>query len=149
MKLPSRLWRGIKNGLRLVGFSFASLLLPTHGKRILFIASLYCYIARLDSLRDEALEKLNAATSLAKYGTALRFPAAVRDMVWGDVNVQSVLTMDVLNNEVTLKRAQEIAENVVAISPKWVRYRNRRAMVEDVRELIQNTTNLFQEAHAV
>lgn len=131
-----------KEGIRNVGLVLTSVVLTQHGKRLLFIASLYCYIARLDALRDDALEKLNEAMSLAKHGSALRLPAAARDVVWGDVNVQSVVSMDDFDKPISARRSMEIAENVVALSPRWLRYGNKGDMIADVITLIRKTTNL-------
>lgn len=138
---------GVKNGVRLTSFFIASLLLPEHAKRLIFIASLYCYIAKLDAMHEEALRKLNHAIGLARYSEALRLPAAMRNTVWSEIDVRSVLDMDVFENEISKPEAEEIAEKVVAMSPRWIRYRNRRTMVGDVKELIQRTTHFFREAH--
>lgn len=142
MKFLARFITAFKEGVRKSGLVLASVMLSQHGKRLLFIASLYCYIARLDALRDDALEKLNEAMSLAKTGSALRLPAAARDVVWGDVNVQEVINMDDFNKQISAKRSLEIAERVVSITPRWLRYRSKSEMMTDVITLIRKTTNL-------
>jgi hypothetical protein len=145
MNFLHRVTQGLKAKAKAFGLILVSLMLPAHGKKLIFIGSLYCYVARLDALGDEALEKLNTALSLAKHGSALRLPAAAREVVWGDANVREVLNMDMLEHEVSLREAQQIAEKVVEMSPRWVRYRNRKAMIADVRELICGATGLSGE----
>jgi hypothetical protein len=146
MNYLTRVFGGIKDGFRSIGFMLVSALLPMHGKRLIFITSLYCYVARLDELQDEALNRLNQAMYLAKNGHALRFPAAVSGVVWNGIGIQSVLSMDVLNNDASPLKTLEIAERVVALSPSWLRYSSRNKMVRDVRALINNTTGLAQAA---
>lgn len=71
-------------------------LISGHGKRAMFITSLYFELSPLKGgqfhepdrdkdilrLHDGALERLNAVMDVAKSATALRFPAVFRSLVW-------------------------------------------------------------------
>lgn len=123
-----------------------SVVISQHGKRLIFIASLYCYITRLDSLRDEALDKLNQAMSLARTGKALRLGAAVRNSVWSDVDIQSIIDENILHHDIPDVVATRISKQIVSRSPAWIRYRRTDDMVQDIKKLIDKSTMLTARA---
>jgi hypothetical protein len=135
--------QGMRRAGRWLLFGTLSILFSQHVKRILFITSLYCYVARIEGLREEALEKLDRAMGLSKGGyEALRFPAAMRNMVWDGVDLQSAIDADILNHPVTDVRARKISLAVVKMTPRWIRYRSGEAMMEDVERLIDRSTHM-------
>ena len=107
-----------------------------HGKRIIFVTSLYFKVVRIERLKTDAIAKLNTIMQLATSEDALRLPAALRGMVWRFSELPEALNEEILDTEVSMEEALELSEKVVAASPVWVRY-GRDDMVKDVLDLIR------------
>jgi hypothetical protein len=127
--------------LQQIFFGSMSALMSNHVKRMIFITSLYCYVERLDSLREEALVKLNRAMPMARSGNALRFPAAMRNIVWGDTQVESVLDHHLLKEDIPDQLVALKAEEIVNLTPRWIRY-PRNSMIRDTQLLIKRGSYL-------
>lgn len=118
-----------------------SKLLPKHGKRIIFISSLYVQVSQLERLKADVMSKLNAVMNLAHREEALQFPAAISQMVWRDSPIGNVLTQELLDQNVDDVKVREVSQRVVELAPKWVRY-GTSDMLDDVRSLIRNGRDL-------
>lgn len=117
-----------------------------HGKRILFITSLYFQVVRIERMKAEIITKLNEVMGLTSNEDALRFPAKIRGVVWSNTDLTAALSEEVLDKDISEDRAREISEHVVDIAPKWVRYGRRADMVTDVMTLIQSGRQLAAAA---
>ena len=113
----------------------------------MFVTSLYSRIVRLDTLKAEAIEKLNDVMHLATNNNALALPALTNNMIWKDANLQSVLNEAVLRDEIPEAKAKEISEQVVDMAPAWLHYsrdsmNSRESMIQDVMCLIRQGNEL-------
>ncbi len=117
-----------------------------HGKRILFITSLYFQVVRIERMKAEIITKLNEVMGLTTNEDALRFPATFRGVVWSNTDLTAALNEEVLDKDISEDRAREISEHVVDIAPKWVRYGRRADMVTDVMTLIKSGGQLAAAA---
>ena len=120
-----------------------SKLISSHGKRIIFITSLYFEVVRLERLKTSAFTKLNDIMNLSSSEDALRLPAEFRRMVWGHTKIDSELSEEFLDKDISEERAKVISTRVVDLSPVWVRY-DKRAMISDVLELIRKGGQLAE-----
>jgi hypothetical protein len=110
-----------------------------HGKRILFLASLYYRIVRLDEMREEALGKLNAMLNLARNEKALRMPWAVRDIVWSNGDSLSNLInaeMDASDPTTREAKIQSLCEQIVDGASPGLRYAAPETMIQDVHDML-------------
>ena len=126
-----------------------SKLTSRHGKRIIFITSLYFHVVRIEQMKLDAIRKLNQVMKLAANEGALVLPTAIRGFVWRDPNLTNLsneLSEEHLSQSVPQERAVEISERVVDTMPKWLAYGPRKEMVDDVCDLIQNGDKLAQAA---
>lgn len=137
--------RGFMEGLVSIGQFFLSKLISTHGKRIIFITSLYFQVVQLERLKADALSKLNSMMNLAANEQALQLPAALRGIVWNHTTIGEELSVELLDQEISTERAHLLSERVVELSPSWVRY-NRRDMLSDVFDLISKGGQLAEAA---
>lgn len=111
-----------------------------HGRRIMFITSLYFRIKRLDKLKEDAIAKLNAIMHLASSDEAMRLPALLSGFVWRNIPIDQVLTQEYLDREISEEKAHVISERVVGLTPKWARYDSDEVMQDDVYNLIMRCT---------
>jgi hypothetical protein len=117
-----------------------------HGKRVFFITSLYSHIVRIDSLRAEAISKLNEIMGLARRETALHLPMAYHEVVWHNTGIDKVLSEELLNKDISEEQALELSKRVVKLTPRWIKYGRENDMVNDVFDLIRNGSLLAAAA---
>jgi len=108
-----------------------------HGKRILFITSLYAQLVRRDQLRIEAVSKLNVLMDLSSSDSALRFPSTFTSMIWQGTELGPELVARALEPNLPEESIWDIAARMVSIAPGWMPYARRDVMVHDVFNLIQ------------
>lgn len=130
-------------------------LLSGHGKRILFITSLYFELTPVKSdepmnrdvmkLHDDAIERLNEVMDVAKSTSALRFPAMFRGLIWRGCNVRDIVSEEDFLSGVTADNVVPISERLVDAMPPALRYETRPNMVSEVVKLLSNGPRL---AHA-
>lgn len=111
-----------------------------HGRRIMYISSLYFRIKHVDRLKEDAIAKLNAIMHLAVNDDALRFPSLVSNFMWRKIPIDSILTADNLDDNLSEDQARTLANKVVASTPRYFQYDKQEAMQEDVYNLIMGCT---------
>jgi hypothetical protein len=137
--------QGIRGAFQAILEFVLSKVLSRHGKRILFITSLYFQVVQIERLKADAIQKLNSIMKLAHAEEALQLPVAMRGMVWNSTAIQDTLTAELMDQDITDERANEISEKVVSMAPPWLRY-GSRDMVKDVVDLIRNGSQLAAAA---
>lgn len=100
-------------------------LIPIHGKRLLFIVTLYHYLINDDDNHTELLNELNQELRLAKTGWhALVFPGLFTRLFW-DGDGRRFVDCD----------PDMIAEQLLKKVPCWLAYARRADMIKDVTQL--------------
>ncbi len=125
-----------------------------HGRRILFITSLYFQAVsvnpmkhgRIDPLKQGVVSRLNLIMSLAKSDNALTLPIALRGIVWKGADLTQILTAQDFAQPITYDRAQAISERVVSRMPACLHYGQTSEMTADVFNLLQNGALLTKAA---
>jgi hypothetical protein len=118
---------------------FASKMCSKHGKRVLFISSLYVQVTQLERMKAEVVSKLNMVMGFKiTREDSVHLPAAVSGIVWRGTNVSEVLTKELLNQPVNDQQVRDIATRVVDLCPRWIRYAAKNVMEQDVADLIMN-----------
>lgn len=121
-------------------------LTPRHGRRILFITSLYFQVVRIESMKQEVVERLNRIMGLASAESALQFPIAVRNLLWRNKGLEQIIREEDLASPISHSRALDISNSVVDRMPPYLRYDDRSVMVSDVCELLHNGRLLSEPA---
>lgn len=109
-----------------------------HGRRLLYLTSLYTRYNHLQKLEEGAIEKLNYLLVMASDKDALRLPGRLGDVFWAEVPLEDVLNRDVLQ-KLDLQQMRLLAQHVVAITPKCLRYGGKsNRMITDTYQLIRD-----------
>lgn len=126
--------------------SFADFLtetLPIRTKRLVFVASLTARLKDADAVDSETLKKLNQVMALANSASALKLPIQLSKVIWRgrksidilkDVMVDSAGTTDTIGKKLT---------DAVDAMPAWLRYAEACDMEQDVRQLLENRSELL------
>lgn len=117
-----------------------------HGRRILFITSLYFQIVSYDQLRADVITKLNSLMKLASSEKALQLPIAIRGVLWNGSEITEIIRAEDFTAPLSEERARSISERVVDHMPRYLAYGQRREMVDDVLNLIRNGGTLARAA---
>lgn len=117
-----------------------------HGKRVMFISSLYVQVTQLERLKAEVVHKLNSVMGLTTREDAVHFPAAISDIVWRGTKVGKLLQQELGGQPVNEQRAREVSAKVVDICPRLIRYGTRNEMEQDVTTLILSVGDLAAAA---
>lgn len=126
-------WERLKAHL----FAFmVSKLASNHGKRVLYITSLYCHVVRFERMQKDAIAKLNRVMQVAHRERAMDLPVAMRQYVWQDTSIDDLLNEDLLSGTLTATKARDLSAKVVDLAPAWLRYGPRERMVQETFELL-------------
>ena len=115
---------------------FLGSLISLHGKRILFIASLYFWIQKVEPFDRELIEKLNQVMGLAKSNDALLLPANFRHWFWDDEQLgKALMGCDGFDN-CNPHDVEAISKSILSITPQWLRYGREQVMMNDLRKML-------------
>lgn len=109
-----------------------------HGRRLLYLTTLYSRYNHLQQLEASAIEKLNYLLVVASDDNALRLPVRLGHVYWAEVALDDILNRDVLR-KVDLRQMRSLAQKVVAIAPNCLRYGDStNRMTTDTYQLIRD-----------
>ena len=121
--------------LKVILLIVISSIIPLHGKRMMFVVSVYLHVLKLKSGANTALDKLNEALKLADSTEALTLPFKLYELLWSE-KLESVI-----RNQKSELFFGETKENQLAITemcgqlvqrtPMWLRYGDFGAMLKD------------------
>jgi hypothetical protein len=122
--------------LILILTSVCGLLLPARGKRIIFAASLYTHLNRIDpSQLDQAamaeyLDELNRLFQLTgREHRALLMPLMLHELIWADVDLPD-------NERLTKQTVQSNCEVLLKRIPQWLKY-DHKVMRDDASLIVR------------
>lgn len=119
----------------------ASMALRDHGKRILFVTTVYIQLARFKNSPVEVLDKLNEAMALARTGSALEAPARLHAYIWDGETINQTIYQICGKDGVYCKilkpsDAAKACGAIVDVTPKWLWYGRREDMLGDLMKLL-------------
>lgn len=120
--------------------------LPSHLKRIIFLASITAAAKNVNETDDEFIDKLNSLMQLSNTGNnALKLPIYINRLIWKHKEyIQKdldTLTCPTSDEEVRLACVDRINQ----FTPTWLKYADRDTIVGDLNKLFQ-CNNLFNRA---
>lgn len=114
--------------------------ITSHGKRFMYIASLYTHLNQDQSPDAHNLEQLNQILSLVKDSEALLLPSRIHHLVWNKKQLREKMRELVeeshLDEEGFNELLKEISTQIVDCSPRWLRYGRYDDMVQDVFKVL-------------
>lgn len=112
-----------------------SKLVNEHTRRMIFVTSIYKRTTRLDHLKQSAVDKLNQWMAVASDTRSLPMAARLHNLVWGNTDLNTVLSPEVLARVMSESERRELSTRVVDMAPKCLRY-GKPAMIKDVQRLL-------------
>jgi len=123
--------------------------LPSHLKRLTFLASLTA-IAKNSNVPEKALiHKLNEVLDLSDHGdSALKFPIHVSRLIWANQEVFQADIQRLTECRGTEVEAQASAEKIASSTPDWLRYGSISEVTKDIMALFKSDSCIFPAATA-
>ena len=116
--------------------------IPLRGKRILFITSVYSYLADADENSTDLLRRLNKQLNLVRDLDALKLPAnpVWRYLFWGNERLANALELAKCSFDCTPETVKglddetikDLCEEMVKAAPEWLRYARREQMRKEL-----------------
>lgn len=120
--------------------------LPSHLKRIIFLASITAAAKNVSETDDEFIDKLNSLMQLSNTGNnALKLPIYINRLIWKhreyiqeDLDTLVCPTSDDQSKQACVDRIDQL-------TPTWLKYADRETIVGDLNKLFR-CNNLFSRA---
>ncbi len=111
-----------------------SKLVNEHTRRMIFVTSIYKRGTRLDHLKQSAVVRLNHVMTVATDPRSLTMAARLHNLVWGNTDLNTVLSPEVFARKLSEAEKRELSTRVVDMAPKFLRY-GKPAMIRDLCQL--------------
>lgn len=124
-------------------------ILPSHVKRLTFLASLTA-IAKNSNVPEKALiHKLNEVMNLSEHGDeALKLPIHVSRLIWANKEVFEAEIQQLTECKGTEDEAVASAQKIASSTPEWLRYDSVQAVAADIMALFKSDSCIFPAAKA-
>jgi hypothetical protein len=133
MKLTSTYIKGI---LCALFHTFLALIIPKQRKRLFLIATLHYELARKGAFHKRSIDELNETLHLADNDKMLLLPEPIYEMVWDSEKLASIVaelpTMYDGETCLQFKDADRISEDILRVTPDWLRYASLDVMKNDI-----------------
>jgi hypothetical protein len=132
-----RLWLSLKQLSIHVGILLLSVLVPTKIKRITYLTTLHAQLVQGGVFQQELLSKVNQTLQITRDDNAMLLPASIHHRLWDDAQIRPLFKGADFTQSVCLpfEEAKRISEELVDMSPKWLRYSGYQDMVVDTLKL--------------
>jgi hypothetical protein len=111
--------------------------LSKHAQHVFFISSLVGQFNHYAKRRQMVMSKLNAAMRLTYRDGATQLPMAMRGGIWGNTNLDQILTENALMQSRNVNDLRVLARKVIDVSPRWSRYAPVDEMADDLVILLR------------
>lgn len=101
-------------------------------QRMMFIASLYFRLKGVKDPTRAELDEVNSRFHLVQNNSALRFPAAISNMIWGKLDLSDVFARYVSGTSISAL-AMEVLNQV----PRWMKYGDGRTLKQDIQAVFE------------
>lgn len=113
-------------------------LIPNHGKRLMWLVSIYYMLVHLNYREKVELAYLNKHMTLAKDVESLRLPLNTARLLWTNDEFSELMgkgVTDISKVDSTIK--EETARRIVRATPKWLKYGDDLHMVTELLTLFR------------
>lgn len=115
---------------------------PSKGKKMMYIVSIYSQLVQDKILEATTLDNLNMKLNLACQPEALQFPMELSDAIWKDISFKDIFKEELGQyyqcdgtHCIPFAEAQIISAKIVDRTPWWLRYDIKSNMVRDLATL--------------
>jgi hypothetical protein len=121
--------------------------LPSHLKRIIFLASITAVAKDVKETDDEFIGKLNELMHLSNTGNnALKLPIYINKLIWSHKEcIQeelNTLTSSVCDDQARMNCVDKINQ----FTPAWLKYADQDTIIGDLNKLFEYNNKLFNRA---
>lgn len=123
--------------------SIFSFVVPTKGKKMMYIISIYSQLVQDKILEATTLDKLNMKLNLACQPEALKLPMELGDAIWKDISFKDIFKEELgqyyqcdSTHCIPFADAQIISAKIVEHTPWWLRYDIKSNMARDLATLL-------------
>ena len=102
-------------------------------KRMMFVASLYFRLKGVKEPSRAQLDEVNRQFHLVQDNRCLKFPAAMANLIWGNLDLSAVLARYTASPTSMASIAMEISGKV----PRWMKYGDGRALRQDMQAVFE------------
>lgn len=102
-------------------------------QRMMFIASLYFRLKGVNDPTRAELDEVNSRFHLVQSNSALRFPAACSNMIWGKLDLNDIYARYRANSASISALAMEVLNEV----PRWMKYGDGRTIKQDIQAVFE------------
>lgn len=117
-----------------------------HGKRILFLTTLFMQLAKLPAFQRETMAMFNQSLKLARTEDALEIPSKVHRLIWDEENLDQTIREacggDIFCSTLNPEDASKACGKIVDSTPQWLRYGRREEMVTDLMRLVASSREI-------
>ena len=122
--------------------SIFRIFMPSKGKKMMYIVSIYSQLVQDKILEATTLDNLNMKLNLACQPEALQFPMELSDAIWKDISFKDIFKEELGHyyqadgtHCIPFAEAQIISAKIVDRTPWWLRYDIKSNMVRDLATL--------------
>lgn len=115
---------------------------PSKGKKMMYIVSIYSQLVEDKILEATTLDKLNMKLNLACQPEALRLPMVLGEAIWKDISFKDMFKEELGQyyhcddtHCMPFADAQIISARIVDRTPWWLRYDTKVTMAQDLATL--------------
>ncbi len=132
------MWSAIRNWFVTFLLKLAFRLGTAHGRRIMYLVSIYYMLVRSGVFPRQELTILNKQLNLAKDTDSFIFPLRIAKWIWRDICIPELVVRvtDVTKADDSVKDV--IIDNILAATPKWMKYGSDVEMARDIIALIKS-----------
>ena len=112
-----------------------TVILPRHGKRAVFLTTLFVEISKISPTHKGFLEELNQHLKIVDTNDALDFPAKLHNTIWRGRELQ----LRVENGEISEEELNGIAARIIHDLPEWSSYGNYHDVLRETHEVIKTS----------
>jgi len=116
------------------------LVMPTQGKRLMYLASLNFYLIREGVFKQTSLEEFNYTSVLNLPIEAFQLPRMAMSLIWDRTELMDVVIRDYDTNNDCPKFdiALAVSKHIVEITPTWLKYPHRQMTVDTMQLFYQS-----------
>lgn len=111
-------------------------LLPSRGKRIILLTTLYMQLVEKGVFHEEALAKLNRVLCLASTNEALILPSSMSTRIWDSKDLLTITNKFMQDSEgiscLAFTEAKRVSDEILDLAPSCLKYATHEEMLNDV-----------------
>ncbi len=123
--------------LEAIGETMLAELMPTEGKRVLFLMSLQTELQKEGVFEEGAILKVNQIMGLVSTEEALGFPMAISSALWRKDRLDRIFRRGIWEQSISdaLQKPDiliELCTRIIGVTPEWLIYGPKEVIINDL-----------------